>query len=439
MDGFKRRTQVPRRPSVSVGVQVARSLPRLSLSTVAAKKAGSQQDPPPFRLSPLSEPASPQSDIPGAGRPLAVRRRPRRRMVVLGLLLCIVAVGVCVSMWYFAQLTPVNADDPSTQKVVIEKDTSFSYVVKRLKARGLIRSELATSVYGILSGKRSQLKEGSCVVTPSLSTQQILDKLTSGCHDFKSITFYPGATIEQPLYKPVHATLDATMHVKYRLQAFGFSAAQIDAALAKSYTGPLFADKPAGTSLEGYIFGETYYVDVDATPETILQTTFDEIYQQLVDRDLVTKFRAHGLNLYQAITLASIVQRELNCEGKPEENGRKERCYQYQRTIAQVFLKRLQEGISLGSDVTFIYAADMKGVTPTVDIDSPYNTRIHTGLPPGPIASPGLLALRAVADPASTDYLFFIAGDDGLIYFAKDQAGHEANIRDHCQILCNEL
>ena len=81
----------------------------------------------------------------------------------------------------------------------------------------------------------------------------------------------------------------------------------------------------------------------------------------------------------------------------------------------------------------------MRGVTPTVDIDSLYNTRIHTGLPPGPIASPGIHALRAVADPSATDYLFFIAGDDGLIYFAKDQAGHEANIRDHCQKLCNEL
>lgn len=136
--------------------------------------------------------------------------------------------------------------------------------------------------------------------------------------------------------------------------------------------------------------------------------------------------------------MASIVQRELNCEGKPTEE-RKNRCYGYQQSIAQVFLKRYKEGISLGSDVTFIYAADKMGVTPTVDLESPYNTRNRVGLPPGPIASPGELALQAVANPSNTDYLFFIAGDDGLIYFANDVAGHEANIKNHCQVLCSEL
>jgi UPF0755 protein len=364
--------------------------------------------------------------------------RLKKWWVITGVIVILGALLAAAISWYFLQLTPVSREAGTSQKIVIERETSFSYVVDRLKARGLIRSTLATSVYGILSGTRGQLKEGSCEVSPSQSTQQILEKLTTGCHDFKSITFFPGATIEQPLYKPVHAELDATMYIKYRLRAFGFTDEQVKAALAKQYTGPLFADKPADSSLEGYIYGETYYVDIGATPEDVLQTAFDEMYAQLSRNELLPKFRTQGLSLYQAITLSSIVQRELNCEGKPTE-ARKETCFQYQRIIAQVFLKRLREGISLGSDVTFIYAADMRGVAPTVDIDSPYNTRVHTGLPPGPIASPGIHALRAVADPSATDYLFFIAGDDGLIYFAKDQAGHEANIRDHCQKLCNEL
>ncbi len=368
-------------------------------------------------------------------------KRPRvakKWWVLIGLLAGLVLLAGAGWVWYSMQLTPVSREVSPSQKVVIEQETSFSYVVDRLEARGLIRSRFAALVYGVLSGVRTQLKEGSCEVSASQSTQQILEKLTTGCHDFKSITFFPGATISQPLYKPVHAELDATMHVTHRLREFGFSDSQIESALSKQYSGPLFADKPAGTSLEGYIYGETYYVDPHATPEVILQTTFDEMYTQLTRYELLPKFSAHGLNLYQAITLSSIVQRELNCEGKPTE-ARKETCFQYQRMIAQVFLKRLREGISLGSDVTFIYAADIMGVAPTIDIDSPYNTRIHTGLPPGPIASPGIHALRSVADPATTDYLFFIAGDDGLIYFAKDQAGHEANIRDHCQKLCNEL
>ena len=228
------------------------------------------------------------------------------------------------------------------------------------------------------------------------------------------------------------------MYIKYVLGKAGYTDQQIEHALSQQYTGPLFADKPAGTGLEGYIYGETYHVDTMATAEKVLQTTFDQMYKDITANDLIPKFKVQGLNLYQAITLASIVQRELNCEGKPTEE-RKQRCYGYQQTIAQVFLKRLKDGTTLGSDVTFIYAADMKGVTPTPDLDSLYNTRIHPGLPPGPIASPGLLALKAVGNPSNTEYNFFIAGDDGLIYFAKTLAEHEANIAQHCQTLCNDL
>jgi UPF0755 protein len=162
------------------------------------------------------------------------------------------------------------------------------------------------------------------------------------------------------------------------------------------------------------------------------------MYKIVQRNNLVAGYKSQQLNLYQGITLASVVQSELDCEDKKTPE-RKERCYQYQRTIAQIFLKRLREGTSLGSDVTFIYAANKQHIAPTVTIDSPYNTRLHPGLPPGPISSPGELALKAVANPTDTDYLFFIAGDDGLIYFAKTDAEHQKNIKNHCQIGCGEL
>ena len=162
------------------------------------------------------------------------------------------------------------------------------------------------------------------------------------------------------------------------------------------------------------------------------------MYKAVQKYDLVNKYREHGLTLFEGITLASIVQRELNCEGKPTEE-RKERCYGYQQQIAQVFLKRLDENVALGADATFIYAADMMKVTPRVDLDSPYNTRKYPGLTPGPIGAPGIHALRSVAYPTSTDYNFYITGDDGLFYFSKTLAEHEKNIRDHCKVLCAEL
>jgi UPF0755 protein len=104
--------------------------------------------------------------------------------------------------------------------------------------------------------------------------------------------------------------------------------------------------------------------------------------------------------------------------------------------ISQVFQLRLHKNMPLGSDVTYQYIADKTGVTRDPNLDSPYNTRKVTGLPPGPIGSPSLAALESVAQPASGDYLYFISGDNDKMYFAHTNEEHEQNIRDHCQKKC---
>ena len=93
-------------------------------------------------------------------------------------------------------------------------------------------------------------------------------------------------------------------------------------------------------------------------------------------------------------------------------------------------------GMALGSDVTYQYIADKLGIQRDSSLDNPYNTRRFAGLPPGPISTPGITALRAVANPASGDYLFFVAGDDGVVRYAYTEAEHEANVADYCTIEC---
>ena len=374
------------------------------------------------------------------------KKSPKKRLLlIVGTLLLLACLGVGAAYSsYRQQLKPRDASSKTPVRFVIEDGETLPMIAKKLEDRGVIRSASAFELYGKLTGKSGKIQVGTCQLTPSLSSEAVMDKLVAGCHDFKSITFFPGATIEKPVYKPVHAQLDQNLNIKSILKKSGYSDAEIAAALSKQYSSPLFADKPSNANLEGYVYGETYYVDTNATAEQVLEKSFAQMNTVVQKNDLVAKFKAQGLNLYQGITLASIVQRELNCEGKVDKEGkideaRTTRCYGYQQTIAQIFLKRLKEDISLGSDVTFIYAADQKNVTPTVDIDSPYNTRKYHGLPPGPIASPGLHALLSVANPSNTDYLFFIAGDDGLIYFARTDQEHQANIKAHCQQLCNEL
>lgn len=364
------------------------------------------------------------------------KRRLRRWMIILiTVMVFLTAVFAALFKWYEMQLKPVSSDSNKVS-VTVEDGSSVSTVANTLASKNLIRNRLAFEVYVRLNNKNS-IKAGTCMIAPSESVADIVNRMNNGCHDFKTITFYPGGTLESSKYKASQSSdgIDKTS-VRYILRQAGYSDDEISSAFKAKYDSPLFADRPSGSSLEGYVFGETYQFTGDATAKDVLQTVFDHMYKVVQKNDLVNKFKAQGLTLYQGLTMASIVERELGCEDKPTVE-RKNRCYQYQRGIAQVFITRYKKNMQLGSDVTFIYAADKAGVKPKVDIDSPYNTRKHTGLPPTPIATPGELSLKAVADPAPGDNLFFIAGDDGLIYFAKTDEEHKNNIDKYCQKLCS--
>lgn len=421
MDGFKR----PAKPQVSRAAKV------------------SSVQPPAKAPSPAELPAIELKSVDFSGntdtRPAKHRRWP---FVVLAIII-VALLGVAASwFWYQGELRAVNLSDDSVQRVEITDGASLGYLAERLEERGIIRNGAVFKLFATLSGKQSQIKAGTCNLKPSNTAAEVLDKITAGCHDFKSVTFYPGATLEASLYAKSRAAAEGKefkdMSIRASLKSAGYDNSSIDEAFSASYSGSLFEGKPASADYEGYVFGETYYVATNASAKEVLQVAFDHFSKVVEENNLREKFQQQGLSLYEGITLASIVGRELDCEGKPTEE-RKQRCYGYQQQIAEVFHNRLKLGMSLGSDVTSIYAADKLGVTSSVDVDSPYNTRKYPGLTPGPIATAGRLALLSTANPTVGDDLFFLAGDDGLIYFATDNAGHEANIRNHCKEGCGDL
>ncbi len=446
MDGFKRPVRHPAdTPGVPQRTDTASQLLRPSgvmpVSTPPSLATHEAELPP--RL-----PATPPEEPPVDLQPLEISEKTSERVlkkkrsgaakfgIFLGIvvaLLLLVAGGVYA--WYFSM---TMAPDPENDRIVgfeVKPNTSLSTIGDQLKERGLIKNAFVFSVYARLNGHQNAIQTGTCNLSPAETIREVMEKLTAGCHDFSSVTFYPGATIEKPTFKPEGSTISLDLYVKNMLRKAGYTDTEIEQALSATYKGPLFDGKPAGTTLEGYVFGETYHVATDASAQDVLQVAFDHMYEVVQRNGLVAKYKTQGLDLYQGITMASIVQRELNCEDKPTKE-RKDRCHAYQKTIASVFYNRLKINMPLGSDSTFIYAADMLGVPATSRIDSPYNTYRVTGLPPGPIGSPGELALNAAAEPDKTDYLFFVAGDDGLIYFSRTQAEHEANTAKYCKILC---
>ena len=337
--------------------------------------------------------------------------RSRKKLVlwIIGAVVALIVVAVVSAFaWYKSALSPVDSANSTRVRVEIETGSTPSMIAKLLEEKKLIRSQLAFDIYTRLTKTRDTLQAGTYSLAPSESTETIVTHLVSGNIDHFNLTFLPGATLAENSAKLVKA---------------GYTVDEVNAALKKTYDHPLFADKPASADLEGYIYGETYNFDSSATVEQILTKTFDEYYKVIQDSHLIDGFKAHGLNLYQGITLASIIQREVPSQGD-------------QKQVAQVFYSRLGMNMPLGSDVTYQYAAKKLGVTPSPDLDSPYNTRRYPGLPPGPIATPGIGALQAVAAPAPGDYLYFLSGDDDVTYFARTNEEHEANIRDHCKIKC---
>jgi len=345
---------------------------------------------------------------------LQVKKKVSREKILLfsGLGLLVLLIGLALGAWFWYQslLAPLSTNANEHIKVTIEQDSTPGQIGELLAEKKVIKSTQAFSIYTRLSKTQNMLQAGTYRLSPAESTPEIVEHLTKGNVDSFDITFLPGATLADN-----HEVLiDA-----------GYSKAEVDAAFSATYTSDLFATKPASADLEGYIYGDTYKFGSGATVEEILQYTFDTYESVITKNDLVAKFKAQGLTLYQGITLASIIQREAS--GGDEAQ------------IAQVFFSRLAIDMELGSDVTYQYIADKTGVARDPNLDSPYNTRRYPGLPPGPIAAPGLRALLAVGSPAKGDYLYFLSGDDDVTYYGRTYAEHEKNIADHCKVKCSIL
>ena len=264
-----------------------------------------------------------------------------------------------------------------------------------------------------------------------MSVSEIAEKLASGAasDNVFNLTVLPGETVAE---------------IKQKLLKNGYSNEQINEAFEKNYQNKIlqgfydengnlsFLGQPRSVQLEGYLFGDTYQFYKGESLEKVLNTMISALGDVVASKNLEARFQAKGLTLRQGIILASIVQKEAKAPDMA--------------SVAQVFLNRIRLGMSLGSDVTATYAANLvdperKLLQSNAEVlvhDSLYNTRFHTGLPPGPISNPGINALEAVAngDESKRSTLFFLTGDDGKMYYSDTEIGHNQNIRKYCQTLC---
>jgi UPF0755 protein len=295
--------------------------------------------------------------------------------------------------------------------VTIETGATVQEVALSLEEKNLIRASWAFEWYIRSNNLRDKLQAGTYELNQSQSVEEIVDVVVNGKVAKDLFTILPGQRLDQ---------------IRQAFVKVGYTEAEVDAALdpAQYANHPALVDKPAGANLEGYLYPDSFQKIATTKPSTIVGQSLD-LMQQRLTQEVRAGFVRHGLTVHQGVIMASIVEQEV---GKQADRP----------IVAQVFLKRYKIGMSLGSDVTAFYGAIINDKTPSVAYDSPYNTRLHNGLPKGPISNVSTSSLRAVAFPANTDYLFFVAGDDGTTHFSNTQAEHEALAKQYCTKLCSE-
>lgn len=377
--------------------------------------------------------AKPAAKAAAAKRKTVKGAKPHRLLtaVVVMIVLLLAASGGAFAFYQY-NLQPVNPeiDCSSTDKTnrcqmttfTITPGSSVADVAVNLAQADLIRNSLVFQLFYRLNYGDSIIQPGEYELHKSMNLSDIIRTITGENDEVFQLTLLPGATVSD---------------FKALLLDLGYDEAHIDKALEKRYTGAydwIFEGKPEEAGLEGYLYGETYEFYSSDPVETVIERILTEFANVLETNGLKDKFAERGFNLYQGITLASVVQKEAN--NSPD----------YAR-VAQVFYNRLGAEMNLGSDVTAKYAADL--VDPAretytdnaavLEIDSLYNTRKNPGLPYGPICNPGLEALTDTATPDGEygNYLFFLTGDDGVMYYSDTEEGHSRNIEEHCQELCS--
>ncbi|TYO98577.1 UPF0755 protein [Geothermobacter ehrlichii] len=330
------------------------------------------------------------------------RRRFRRILLLLALLVpAVIVLGLTWRCLTFLD----TAVAPAGEIVVdIPPGSSLTGISNRLAAAGVVGDAAAFRLLARWRGVSGRIKAGEYLFRQPATPGQVLDRLVAGDVRRYRFTVPEGFTLKQ-------------IAERFQKQGFGTTEAFLRAAADKRL---LARYAPGAPSLEGYLFPETYTIDRAVTPKKLLVAMLEEFRRRLTP-DIQAAALRHGLNRHQLVTLASIVQKEA---GKKEEMP----------LIAAVYHNRLRRNMPLQADPTVIYGIrDFDGNLTRRDLatPTPWNTYTRSGLPPGPIASPGLDALRAAAEPAAADYLYFVAKGDGTHAFSRTLKEHNRLVRKY--------
>ena len=326
----------------------------------------------------------------------------------LGMLALGIALAFGLGQFAYGALQPVqpqsDGGDEAIQLFLIEPGQGLGQVARGLQKAGLIREAWALNLLARFHGDAGNLRAGEYEVSAGWSTQTILNRITSG----------RVKTYEIVLPEGIRA-----WEVAVRLAGAGL--ADLDDFMATVGDGDFAKELGIDqASLEGYLYPETYRLPRHLTSREIVRVFVEQFHK--VWREIETTAEGQSLSKHEIVTLASIVEKET---AAPEERP----------LIAAVFHNRLKRKMRLETDPTVIFGIENFDGNVTKkhlrDASNPYNTYRIAGLPPGPIASPGIDALRAVLEPAETEFLYFVSRNNGTHQFSRTYREHRKAVREY--------
>jgi len=333
------------------------------------------------------------------------------------LLILLLAAGVATAYLWFSIEKPYGRIPADGVYVEIPRGTARRSAAHILEKNGLIRSAVAFEIYARRHPKRT-LQAGEYFFDHALTGREVFWKLANGEIYQQPFTVREGQTIFD-----IARELEAA---KYMPSAEFLKAA--------SDPGPIQDLAPVAKTLEGFLYPATYNLPRRAAASeltTMMVRKFREALKETDTAPTSAELSIGSTQILPIVTLASLVERETP---KPEERP----------LVAGVYANRLKKGMLLQCDPTVIYALEQVGkyngtlTLKDLRFDSPYNTYVHPGMPPGPIGNPSEASLRAALHPAQTDYLYFVANTQGGHFFASTLAEHNRNVVKYHRLLAGE-
>ncbi len=322
------------------------------------------------------------------------------KMIKRFLLLAAILI-LFLASWFVFEFLSTPKSPPEKILYEIERGEGAKSLAEHLKKEGILHKKMAFLLGHSLFYSKKTIKAGEYVFDLPLSIQKILHIITNG-----KILLH-AATIPEGLTR---------MEIADHLESLGFSERQAFMKASEDTTAISVIDSEA-YDLEGYLFPETYFFPKGVTTEKIVSSMTTQ-FKDTFSEEWTRRSEEIGLTIREIVILASLIEKETSL---PDERP----------LVSAVFHNRLKKQMKLDCDPTIIYALKLDGQfkdrlrTRDLRLDSPYNTYLYRGLPPGPIANPGKDSIKAALYPADKDFLFFVSKNDGSHHFSRSFREHQ--------------